>query len=641
MKKKIRNFIILTICVLGIGFIYSLPFSILKAKGNSGELTRVYLHYLLSFDHEKREAAKLVLANMEGHYCYTNGAIDSFSTTIKSCDSIMKEAQMNKIWKGLANEDNKKRQQDLHAITSDLLISDIDYAIDTWHTSPWKKEVSFDTFRSFILPYRVMNEKVEKGWRDYLKNKYQSITQGTTDLKRAFFLVHDSISRKIKRAAYDYPYQLNPLEMKNIQKGSCLQRCIYEVAVMRALGIPATIDGIDCWSNYSKNGHTWVALVAQDGTYTVAEDDTMARKGNPIDASIFKLKKPVSANFPCDTTFQKRCAKILRYHFEAMTNEYDDPEAAQYIYERFRDRHVSDISTSYGFTSNYTIAATQSEYAYLCVYRIGKGWHPITYTKVSKGKYTFRELGDSCVYLPAIYRNEKLMPLGNPFKMIKGKAIPIVPSQKQKETITLNRKYPMVNNFYTEWARLEGSVITASSNKNFKETSVLWSIDKTPVYKNIIKLTKRVSCKYIRFQAPEGIKAPFAEIAFFCGNKLLKATPTSEDATELEKCIDGDYFSMPKIQNNAYQIIFELKEQACLDKLLFITKNDGNYIISGHSYTLLYYDKGWKTLASQTATADNLSFTNVPVGAFLLLKDNNGGIENRPFVYQNGKQEWW
>ena len=641
MKRKILKFIILAISLSCIAFIYCLPFSVLKAKGNSGELAKVYLHYLFSLEHEKQEIAKFVLSNMEGHYCYSNAAIDSFSATIKSCDSIMKETQMNKIWKGLANEDNKRQQQDLHTIAADLLISDIDCAIDTWRNSPWKKEVSFETFCSFILPYRVMNEKVEKVWRTYLKNKYQPITRNTTDLKRAFYLVHDSISRKIRRATYDYPYQLNPMEMENIQKGSCLQRCIYEVAVMRALGIPATIDGIDCWANYSKNGHTWVALIAQDGTYTVAEDDTMARKDNPIDASIFKLKKAVSIDFPCDTTFQKRCAKILRYRFETMHNEYDDPEASQYIRERFIAPHASDISADYGFKSHYTMPATLPKYAYLCVYRIGKGWYPITYAQASKGKYTFSGLGDSCVYLPAVYRKEKLIPLGNPFKMIKGEAIAIVPSQKQKEAITLTRKYPMVNNFYTEWARLERSYITASTDKDFKQSCMLWSIDKTPIYRNLVKLKKSVKCKYIKFQAPEGIKAPFAEIAFLSGKQWLEAMPFSEDATELEKCLDGDYFSMPKIKNNAYQITFELKEQVHIDELLFITKNDGNYVVPGHNYTLLYYDKGWKSLASQTATGYSLTFKQVPIGALLLLKDNNGGIEERPFIYKNGKQEWW
>lgn len=54
-------------------------------------------------------------------------------------------------------------------------------------------------------------------------------------------------------------------------KGDCMQRCIYEVAVMRSLGIPAVIDGIDCWANYSKNGHSWVALVTKNGTYTVSK----------------------------------------------------------------------------------------------------------------------------------------------------------------------------------------------------------------------------------------------------------------------------------------------------------------------------------------------------------------------------------
>lgn len=641
MKRKIQSFIILVIGLSCMGFIYCLPFSVVKAKGNSVELAKVYLHYLLSFDHEKQEATKFVLTNMEGHYCYSNAAIDSFRTTIKNCDSIMNEAQMNKIWKELANKDNKKSLQDLHAITSDILISDINCAIDTWHNSPWKKEVNFETFCSFILPFRIMNETVEKEWRTYLKNKYQGLTRNTTDLKKAFYIVHDSISRKIKRAAYDYPYQLNPMEMENIQKGSCLQRCIYEVAVMRALGIPATIDGIDCWANYSKNGHTWVALVTQDGTYTVAENDTIARKGNPIDASIFKLKKPVSTDFPCDTTFQKRCAKILRYRFEAIYHEYDDTEAEQCIHHRFKDSHVSDVSADYCFSFCYTMPATQAKYAYLCVYRTGKGWYPITYTKASKGKYTFSNLGDSCVYLPAIYRKGKLIPLDNPFKMTKGKVTAIAPSQKQKETITINRKYPMINNFYTEWARLEGSTITASTEKDFKQSYVLWTINKTPTYRNLVKLKKSVNCKYIKFQAPKDIKAPFAEIAFLSSKQSQEALPYSEDATELEKCLDGDYFSMPKIKNKAYQITFELREQTHIDKLLFITKNDGNYVVSGHNYTLQYYDKGWKSLANQTAIGYSLTFKQVPTGALLLLKDNNGGIEERPFIYKNGKQEWW
>lgn len=641
MRKKLLYISMFAISLLCLNCIYHLPFSLLKAKGNSYELIKTYLHYQLSFDKEKKIAATLILNNMEGHYSYTSTAIDSFSNIIKHCDSIIQEPQMNHIWQKLANKENIKRQQDINTINKDFLTTDIDCAISTWRKSPWKKEVNFETFCSFILPYRVMNEKAEKGWRPYLRDKYKSVILGTKDLKRAFYLVHDSLSHEFLRGGSQYPHQLNPFEMANVLKGSCLQKCIYEVAVMRALGIPAVIDGIDCWANYSRTGHTWIALVAKDGTYTIAKKDTTVSKHNPIDASVFKLRNPLSATFPHDTTFQKRCAKILRYHFETIPNEYHDTEAPLDIKERFSDKHISDVSAEYDFIGKYTIKNKEIGYIYLCVYRTNKGWFPITYSKCTNGKHFFTNIGDSCIYLPAYYHNKRLIPLGHPFKMVKNKAIAIIPSQTQKERITLRRKYPMINDFYTHWARMQGSIFTSSKTQDFQYPKTIWTINNTPDYRNIFVLKKAQKCRYVKFQVPEGIKSPFAEIAFFKGNQTLEVTPYSKDAEELNKCIDLDYFSTPQISKRGYQIIFDFKCQVNLDKILFVCKNDGNYVVPGHSYTLWHYDHGWKSLSTQVATDYAISFSNVPPGALLLLKDNNHGKEERPFTYKNGKQEWW
>lgn len=642
MKKKLLYYSLFSFILLCASIIYSLPFSLPEAKGNSYELASTYFHFLFSCDEEKIKASNFILENMEGHYSYTSTAINSFSDTITNCDSIMQKDQMNQIWEKLSTRAEIKRQLDINTITTDFLTTDIESAITTWRKSSWKQEVSFETFCSFILPYRVMNEKVEKGWREHLKSKYKHIVQGVTDLKKAFYLVHDSISRKTKGIWYDYPYQLNPFEMEHVMKGNCLQRCIYEVAIMRALGIPATIDGIDCWANYSKTGHTWVTLVTQNGTYTCTKNDTIAKKHNPIDASIFKLDKSITKPFPHDTTFQKRCAKVLRHHFKTMANEYCDKESPLYIRKRFSDKHISDVSSEYNLTGTYSLTtSTHTNYTYLCVYRINKGWYPIAYSKSVNGEHFFTNIGDSCIYIPAYYRNKRLTPLGYPFKMVKNKAIAITPSQTQKEEITVTRKYPMINDFYTHWARMKGSTISTSKTQDFLHSKTIWTINNTPDYRNMFVLKKPQKCRYINFQAPEGIKSPFAEIAFFKSNQILDTTPYSEDAEELNKCIDHNYFSCPKIIKRGYQILFDFKRQVYLDKILFVCKNDGNYIVPGHNYTLLYYDQDWKCLQTQVAKSYELSFKNVPTGALLLLKDNDEGSEERPFIYKNGKQEWW
>lgn len=168
---------------------------------------------------------------------------------------------MDSIWKMMSSGDMPTRVSDEKGILYAELTAEIDESFETWRQSPWKSEVDFSTFCNYILPYRVMNETYKAGWKNVLYEKYHSLVNGVADLKTAFFIVHDSISRQVRRSAYQYPYQFNTFEMEYVMKGNCLQRCIYEVAVMRSLGIPAAIDGIDFWSNYSKNGHTWVALV--------------------------------------------------------------------------------------------------------------------------------------------------------------------------------------------------------------------------------------------------------------------------------------------------------------------------------------------------------------------------------------------
>ena len=114
------------------------------------------------------------------------------------------------------------------------------------------------------------------------------------------------------------------------------------VAVMRSLGIPASLDVIDSWANISTSGHSWVALVTDGGTYTVERDNIIARQYAPIDASIFSIKDTLEADFPLDVSFKKRVSTVWRntYSWNTAMKDYDDPDADDDTEEKFRNPFI-------------------------------------------------------------------------------------------------------------------------------------------------------------------------------------------------------------------------------------------------------------------------------------------------------------
>lgn len=602
---------------------------------------KLLVHYALALDVKKMKAAVFLADNIAGHYSRTSASAQRFTHTLQVADSIMSETQMDSVWATMSSADKPIGITDETTVQYEALTTEIDESFNAWRQSPWKKEVDFTTFCNYILPYRVMNETYKVGWKSFLFKKYHSLVKNIDDLKTAFFVVHDSISRQVKRSAHQYPYQLNPFEMEWVMKGNCLQRCMYEVAVMRALGIPAVIDGIDFWGNYSKNGHTWVALVTRDGTYTVAQDDTVARKYNPIDASIFTLKQSVPKDYPYSTSFSKRCAKIYRHQYAMVRTECQDVDAPRDVRMHFGNGFSLDVSESYGLKSQITIRDSIHAYAYLCTYRTGNGWQPVTFVKSEQGTFCFKNLGDSVVYLPICYDKGKAMPLSNPLLVTKGKIRELIPDYSQLHTISLSRKYPLVANFINYWNTLVGGKVEGAVYRDFRDSTLLYEIKATPTYLNLLRANCNRKFRYIRFCAPTKCNTPLAEVSFCIRGRWGKADVSSEESEEIEKCVDGDEFTMPKRVHSGYRLYFDFLRPTRVDSISFIARNDGNFVQPGKIYALKYYDKGWHVLSERKSQGHRVVFNDVPRGALLMLEELEGGDESRPFLYEQGCQQWY
>ena len=139
------------------------------SKENRSELEKVLEHYRDS-DELKLEAAKFLIRNMPGHLSYKGGAIEKYYAEVEPIllsDSTaeVKEKLMNSLLSRYPSN-RIERVQDIHIITSDYLIKNIDSAFDDWQNGNWAKQISFEDFCEYLLPYKCVDYQALDNWRE-------------------------------------------------------------------------------------------------------------------------------------------------------------------------------------------------------------------------------------------------------------------------------------------------------------------------------------------------------------------------------------------------------------------------------------------------------------------------------------------
>lgn len=96
------------------------------------------------------------------------------------------------------------------------------------------------------------------------------------------------------------------------------------------------------------------------------------------------------------------------------------------------------------------------------------------------------------------------------------------------------------------------------------------------------------------------------------------------------------YFSS---SDTTIYVAYDLKKAYDIKKIVFVPRNDDNYISPGDRYVLFYQDgkNGWKFLGDKIATLRQIEF-EVPQNALLWLRDLTKGREEQVFIYKNGNQ---
>lgn len=573
------------------------------AGDNRSELEKVLCHY--QDNPLKKCAAKFLIENMQ-HYCLHDG---------------------NPVF-------------DARHVTSNFLIRNTDAAFENWENAVWKDKVDFDTFCRYVLPYRVNDEPLS-AWRDTLRNEYGHLIVGIDDPIKAFTKVYSTLVKKFNKINNVEDGSQDVLSLHRTLKGTCGQRSIYIVAVLRSLGIPAAYDYVPFWGNYSTSGHAWVAYVNAGRTFTVYENDTIAKEYNRIDGESF------SDNGLLEHPHQrwdsiKRVPVILRMCYE---RQFPSADNDANIYGLFS----SNVSEQYGFTHSVTTKNSFRKKPYLCAFNTGLGWQAVANGENKMFQATFNNLPGQMVYLPTNRDDGKDIPVDVPFLLKSdGSICKFVPDKENLGSVTLWRKYPLRKQWYSRWEKILGSTIEVSNDSLFSDMQVVYTFAKVPETIVKVALDMDKPYRYIRFHAHKRQRPEMAEFKVFSiHDKQLDGTviyhKSRTSVLTVDKFFDNDYLTYNTKNSNGYWAGLDLGEDNTdmIGSFEICVRHDMNMIKQGDRYELFYYDYGWKSLGTQIAQADSLIYNNVPNGALLWLKNHSGGKEERIFSYENGKQVWW
>jgi len=470
---------------------------------------------------------------------------------------------------------------------------------------------------------------------------WQIIKKCKNNHKNDFFKIGSAVSEALKvtdvMSQFEFINNIGefPPSLADLSKhrtGTCREEATYLVTLLRAAGIPSTIDYTPHWGNRT-NAHEWSVILLPNGKATPFY---MGCEPGDTAQYFHSYLKP----------------KVFRKCFEMNGDIVNDLKFEKSLPEMFINPKYIDVTDEYCKTADVTRTIPQHyidhKVAYICVFD-QKDWFPVYYGRITGYKVTFKSMGRNIMYSIAFYDNGAFTPVGNPFIINDDGSIrDVACDYKHKETMTLYRKYPFFGkqdffNFRMAYGKFQGS-----NKSDFSDAATFFMHEGiTEGYWYERNVTDNNSYQYLRYMSPENSFGNINELEFYdqANNKLEGAiigTQGTQWQTK-ETVFDGNILTgFNGVSPDGHWVGLKLKTPTKISKIRYIPRNDGNCIEIGDLYQLNVYDHGvWRVLGKMMATETKLVFDNMPSGGLYLLNDLTKGHEERIFTYEKGKQVWW
>jgi hypothetical protein len=649
---------------------------------NRTKFEKVFDHFSSPKDSLKLKASFFLIENMEGLGYYEGKQLRDYHVIFDILASKPADYKENLPWYangvsllfdsleriyGPMNFQNLHFVRDVDAFTSNAMIHYIDEAFCAWN-NPWsKKYVSFSNFCNYVLPYRNFNEKLEP-WREMFINKYNWIHDSAMhnkDILEVARLLNQGSELKYSDGFSKYKVSIAPSLLLKAMYGNCTDNSNYKAMIMRALGIPVTIDFVPQYGS-DHNEHYWNSVMDRNGNFESFEEPL--QDINAWVAYKYKIGKVYRKTF----SRNKMIEKLL------IETKGDVPQF-------FSDTKFIDVTSQYVAVSNVKLNLGKipelTKYVYIAVFN-DAGWTPIDFVEVQNNQACeFKSLGREVMYLPLFFSNGIIIPASCPFYITKKGYIKYIEHKAERIHVTLTRKYHdhqrMVN-----WLKcLNGGKFEGANQPDFSDAVTLAIIRHIPGehFEELSSVTDK-SFKYLRFVfSPQELTLPYegdgasiAEIEFInIDGQKIKGIPVGSPGRKYNPytpnlCFDGnpltffedsrfEIISNPFVKLVKTDTIFKnirkemskyvglkLNNPARVYKIRYIARNDMNSIQSGDTYELFYWNNDtFVSLGKKIASDTTIEFENVPEGSLLWLRDLSEGKEERIFTWENGEQVWW
>lgn len=622
-----------------------IEFALVDAGSNRNEILKVLRHYRKNKkDSLKLKAAVFLIKNMKGLYHYNGKLLDNYAQYQKliRADSDHGEyfmESLDKLYRGfsLSKLDIK---YDLETLSYDEIIENIEMAFKVWREKPWGKNVNFEMFCEYILPFKTGTAKpfsrldiydiVQQVLSDTLNNDFD-VVMACKSLNERLMYPNWILTQRIA-----FLPSFAPNDLIKYRVGTCREMADLALYVMRANGIPVAIDFLPQWP-YRSIGHFWNVVFDKEGKSTMflGADDSPGTPHKP------NTKK----------------GKVFRYLYSynplSLAMQVDRDEVIPPFME---NKRIKDVSEEYFTPHTVNLELKQdikhANYAYLAVFD-NRNWVPIHWGKIKDKKVSFLKMEDDIVYLPCLYQKNGVTAIEYPILLTESGAVKILKpdSSRFHKKITLDRIAPIFPELYAVH-RLKGGVFQGANHKDFSDAVTLDSIDVNPMpYWNEVNVNNKNKFRYVRYlSAPKG-HCFMGEMEFY-GNakklngKLIGTLESWDDNPEkaFDKTMDGDvetHFDA-KEKTGAWAGL-ELSKPAEIHKIRFSAAVD-NYrgkIIIGNEYLLSYFKQdNWVPIGKKKATENEVSFENLPESALYRIVDLSEQRDSRIFTIDNGMINW-
>lgn len=611
-------------------FLVCLVLSACKGSGTTvynEEISKTLSHYKTEdVDSLKYEAVKFLADNMPGHSTIT---FEGHNQYMRSIDSLYgdKPYHIRKVLynvpvhKGYANTHKTVHQRDVEYVSSEYLISHVDYWFSVWRTTPWLSELSFDDFKEYLLPYRLLNEQLQQNEPLLFRKNIDTLVNLSKDYEWLKYYIHSHVEW---HDVYQFPKEeafikdsiYIPAPINKKIKLDCIQLAMYYADYYRQHGIPAAIDFVPHWGHFAYR-HYWCAVIDRMFVYNTKEAFA--------------------------STMTPKVYRITFKHHNAIVEDGNNN-----VPELFRNPFIVDVTKDYVTVSdakpklNFASVDKRPNYAYLAVFN-SKALQEVVVSEIKGGNAFFKDMGRRLVYYPVCYEGSRQKALGYPFYIDPNEQLHyFIPDHSQLETRKITRKY-LIDAKKIFWStNMLGAMVEGANKPDFSDKKLIYRISAHNQDLNTLSIPVGEKYRYVRFTTPkDSVDVSVFRLYGKNGQILPKNISSTTDKHEsLQYLSDSEVLTYHTSKGS---FTLDLGETLEVERLAIAPRTDDNDIVPGEHYELFYYDlNGWNSLGRKTAETNYVEYSGMPKGAIFWLRNFAKGVEERVFSYgADGKQRFW